>query len=214
MKVLLVNVLSISDITIPYIYSPQVRNKFSDVDFVIACGDLPYYYQEYIISMLNVPLYFVRGNHDPVIEYGANGERKYPLGGVDLHRRTLQRDGVIFAGIEGSIRYSPRGNFQYTRAEMWRHAFYLVPGLLRNRLLYGRFLDILATHASPWGIHDKPDWPHQGIKAFNWLIRVFQPKYHFHGHIHVYRPDTITETQFGPTRILNTYSYRKTEIAL
>jgi Icc-related predicted phosphoesterase len=209
-----VNILSISDITIPFIYSTQVRNIFSDVDVVLACGDLPYYYQEYIISMLDVPLYFVRGNHDPLKEYGAFGEREYPLGGIDLHRRTLQRDGVIFAGIEGSIRYSSRGNFQYTRSEMWTHAFYLVPGLLYNRLLYGRYLDILVTHASPWGIHDKPDLPHQGLKAFNWLIRVFQPKYHFHGHIHVYRPDTITETQLGNTRILNTYSYRETELVL
>jgi len=209
-----VNVLSISDITIPFIYSTQVRNKFEHIDFVLACGDLPYYYQEYIISMLNVPLYFVRGNHDPLKEYGAHGEREYPLGGIDLHRRTIRRDGVIFAGIEGSIRYSRLGHFQYTRAEMWTHAFYLVPGLIRNRLLYGRYLDIFATHASPWEIHDKPDWPHQGIKAFNWLIKVFEPKYHFHGHIHFYRPDTITETQVGPTHILNTCGFRETNISL
>ena len=94
---------------------------------------------------------------------------------------------------------------------MWMHVVRLVPGLLRNRLFYGRFLDIFVTHAPPWGIHDGPDYPHIGIKAFRWLIRVFKPQYHFHGHIHVYKPNMITETQFGATNVVNTYGYRVTE---
>jgi len=209
-----VKVLSISDVIVPYIYSSQVRSRYGHVDVVIACGDLPYYYQEFVISMLDKPLFFVRGNHDPVIEYSEGGNRSYPHGGFDLHRRNLRYKGLLMAGIEGSERYKKRGNFQYTQSEMWRHVFSLVPGFLYNRLIYGRFLDVLITHASPWDIHDKPDRAHRGIKAFRWLLRVFKPRYHFHGHIHVYRSDTITETEYLETHVINAYGCKETTLKL
>ena len=50
-------ILSISDVVIPFIYSAQVRSLFADVDLVVSCGDLPYTYLEYIISMLDIPLF-------------------------------------------------------------------------------------------------------------------------------------------------------------
>lgn len=205
-------ILSISDKVVSFIYSQKVRTCFDDVDFVIACGDLPYFYQEYIISSLDVPLYFVRGNHDKVLEEGPGGPRAYPLGAIDLHRRTYQEDGILFAGVEGSIRYKNEGKFQYNQTQMWLHVLSLIPGLLLNRIRYGRYLDIFVTHASPWGIHDKEDYPHQGIKAFNWFINTFQPQVHFHGHIHVYRPDEITETIVGDTRVINTFGYKETRL--
>jgi len=209
-----VKVLSVSDVVIPYIYSPQVRSKYGHVDFVIACGDLPYYYQEFIISMLDKPLFFVRGNHDPEVEYGECGNRTYPHGGIDLHRRHVRYKGLLLAGVEGSERYKHRGSFQYTQSEMWRHVFSLLPGLFFNFLTAGRYLDVFITHASPWEIHDKPDRAHRGIKAFRWMLRVFKPRYHFHGHIHVYRSDTITETEFMDTLVINTYGSRETELDL
>lgn len=208
------NVLSISDVIIPYIYSPKVKNKYGHVDIVIACGDLPYYYQEFVISMLDKPLFFVRGNHDPVIEYGEGGNRSYPHGGIDLHRRIVRYQGLLIAGVEGSVRYKQQGSFQYTQSEMWRHVFSLVPALLYNKLVYGRFLDVFVTHASPWEIHDKPDRAHRGIKAFRWMLRVFKPRYHFHGHIHIYRSDTISETEFVDTSVINTYGCKETILDL
>ena len=207
-------VLSVSDVIVPIIYSSYVQEKYGHVDLVLACGDLPYYYQEFIISLLNRPLFFVRGNHDPIIEYGEGGNRTYPHGGIDLHRRVVRYKGLLLAGIEGSERYKQRGHFQYTQSEMWRHVFSLVPGFLYNRVRYGKFLDVFVTHASPWGIHDKSDRAHRGIKAFRWLLSVFQPRYHFHGHIHVYRPDTVTETIFNQTRVLNTYGSLETVLDL
>ena len=202
------NILSISDVIIPSLNSPEICEKIHEVDFVVACGDLPYYYQEYIAKKLGGALYFVRGNHDALVEYGSEIDRKAPIGGTDLHRRIVHKEGLIIAGIEGSVRYN-NGNFQYTQREMWMHVFHLVPELLLNRLLYGRSLDIFITHAAPWGIHDKPNRVHQGIKAYNWLIRVFKPKYHFHGHNHVYKSDTITETQVDDTLVVNTYGYKE-----
>lgn len=205
-------ILSISDTVIPSIYSNHICEKFADIDVVLSCGDLPYYYQEYIISILNVPLYFVHGNHDSNVEYSDHGECTFPHGGTDLHRQAINQDNLLLAGVQGSIRYSNSSKFQYTQLQMWLHITRLVPGLLWNRVFFGRFLDVFVTHAPPWGIHDGPDFPHIGIKAFRWLVQRFRPKYHFHGHIHVYKPNMITETLFGESMVVNTYGYKVTEI--
>lgn len=203
------NLLTISDVEIGIIYSPQIRERFKAVDLVISCGDLPYYYLEYIISMLNVPLYYVRGNHAVKMEYGDHGAHTHPWGAIDLHRRCVRdSSGLLMAGIEGSLQYN-YGPYQYSQSQMWSLVLSLIPGLLYNKIRHGRYLDIFVTHAPPWKIHDLDDRPHQGIKAFRWLIRVFQPAYHFHGHIHIYRHDTITQTLVGRCQVINTYGYRQ-----
>jgi Icc-related predicted phosphoesterase len=204
-------VLSLSDKQVDLIYSSQVKDRFADVDLILGCGDLSYYYLEYVVSMLNVPLYYVRGNHSNLIEHSSRGLRTHPQGGTDLHRRVDNCDGLILSGVEGSLRYR-RGPFQYSQYEMWKHVLRITPALIRNRILYGRYLDIFISHASPWGIHDKPDLPHQGIKAFRWFIETFQPRYHFHGHVHVYRQDTQTVTQHLSTTVINTYGYKETQV--
>lgn len=202
--------LTVSDKEVSRIYSPQIKRRFSDVDLAISSGDLSYYYLEYIISTLDIPLYYVRGNHAKAVEYGISSSRTEPWGAVDLHKKVVQdpKTGLLLAGIQGSLVYN-RGPYQYTQSEMWSMVMQLVPALMWNKIRYGRFLDIFVTHAPPWGIHDDDDAAHQGVKAFNWLIETFQPAYHIHGHIHVYNPHMITETRVGKTLVLNTYGYRK-----
>jgi Icc-related predicted phosphoesterase len=208
---MVVRILSLSDVKRSLIYSSQIRTQFSHVDLVIGCGDLPYYYLEYVVSMLDVPVLFVRGNHDKKVEYTEFGHCSAPAGAVDLHHRVLSVNGLLFAGVEGSLKYS-RGLYQYTQSDMWFHVFRLVPALIINKARVGRYLDVFVTHAPPKNIHDKPDLPHQGINAFRWLLQVFRPAYHFHGHIHVYRPDEIKETHFEHTKVINTYGYKVTDI--
>lgn len=204
------NLLTLSDKECVQIYSPQIKKRFADVDLAIGCGDLSYFYLEYIISSLDIPLYYVRGNHANPIEYSRTCSRTAPWGAIDLHKKTVRdrNTGLLLAGIEGCQNYN-FGNHQYSQAQMWRMVLQLVPGLMNNKIRYGRFLDIFVTHAPPWGVHDQNDCVHQGIKAFNWLIKMFQPRYHFHGHIHVYRPGIKTETILGKTHIINSYGYRK-----
>jgi uncharacterized protein len=204
-------VLSLSDIVVPFIYSPQVAERFSDVDIGIGCGDLPYYYQEYVISKLDIPFFFVRGNHSKEEEQTSAGVCRAPNGAIDLHRQVLDHKGLLLAGVEGSGRYR-EGSFQYTQTEMWLHILKLVPSLLLKRVVNGRYLDVFVTHAPPWGIHDQEDLPHQGIKAFRWFLEVFKPSYHFHGHIHVYHPETPTETLYRGTKVINSFGFRETEL--
>jgi Icc-related predicted phosphoesterase len=206
-------VLSLSDVQIDSIYSSVVKTRFADVDMILGCGDLAYYYLEYLVSMLNVPLYYVRGNHSSVVEQTSTGPKTHPQGGVDLHRKVVKEKGFILAGVEGCLRYRD-GPFQYTQNEMWGHVMRIVPRLLWNRVIYGRYLDIFISHSPPWGIHDRPDLPHQGIKAFRWLLETFRPRYHFHGHIHVYRQGTQIRTRFHSTIVINTYGYKETQIEL
>lgn len=208
------NILAVSDIELGYIYNVQIAQRFQDVDLVVSCGDLPYYYLEFIISMLDKPLYYVRGNHQGKVEIGVGGERTSPWGAVDLHNCTARtQHGLLLAGVEGSLRYN-FGPHQYSQAEMWANVLSLAPSLLYNRIRHGRFLDIFISHAPPWKIHDMDDLPHRGIKAFRWLIRVFKPTYHLHGHIHVYRPGTQIQTQLENTQVVNCYGYRELSLEL
>ena len=71
-------VLTVSDVVDNLVYSPQIRNIYGDVEVVFGCGDLPYYYLEYIVSALDKPVFFVRGNHAHVVEYGEDGAKSPP----------------------------------------------------------------------------------------------------------------------------------------
>ena len=119
-------VLSLSDKENEVIYSPGLKERFADVDFIFGCGDLTYAYQEYVVSMLDVPLYYVRGNHSRMIEHTSSGPKTRPHGGTDIHRRVVNTHGLIIAGVEGSLRYR-RGPFQYSQFEMWKHVFGILP---------------------------------------------------------------------------------------
>ncbi len=203
-------ILAVSDKVVSWIYSPRICNIFTGIDLAIGCGDLPLEYLEFINSALDIPVYYVHGNHslpDRNPEWSTADFR----GSVDLHGKLIRHMGLTFAGVEGSLNYN-NGIFQYSQFQMWLFAIGLVPALFLNHLKSGRFLDILVTHAPPWGIHDQDDLTHQGIKAFRWLITRFQPAYHLHGHIHVYRPDTVTETQVGRTRVVNAFGYKQFEL--
>ena len=213
----MIKILSLSDEVDALIYSPRVGVLFQDVDVVIGCGDLPGEYLDYVVCHINKPLYYVEGNHVQVDNEGKALVGSNLHGGLDLHHKVkrypIQGKQLLLAGVAGSLEYHG-GPYHFSQTAMWLHVFRLLPGLWHNRVRYGRYLDLFVTHAPPWGIHDQPDLPHRGIKAFHWFDRVFQPRYHIHGHIHYYHPDTVIKTQLGKTTILNTFRYKKIEFDL
>lgn len=206
-------VLALSDKLLDFVYSPNVAQRFADVDLVLGCGDLPYYYLEFLVDTLGKPVFFVRGNHAAEVEYSQTQERTAPWGAVDLHGKLVQHHGLLLAGFEGSLRYRA-GAFMYTQGEMWLMVLGLLPRLLFNLLRHGRALDVLVSHAPAWGVGDREDVAHQGFKAFRWLLRTFKPAYHFHGHVHLYDRNEPATLQFERTRVVNAYGYQELELEL
>lgn len=210
-------ILALSDQVVEHLYSPSVKNHFGDVDLVVGCGDLPLYYLEYVVTMLNVPLTHVPGNHDPP---PSSSESEWDQKGCDgnvegcgnIDGAVVGEQGLLLAGLGGSIRYRPDGVHQYTQGEMARRVLALTPRLWWNRLRYGRFLDILVTHSPPRGIHDANDPAHVGFVAFNRFIARFRPRYLLHGHSHVWGRTVVTTTQVGQTAVLNVCPYRVIEV--
>jgi Icc-related predicted phosphoesterase len=209
-------ILALSDQVVEHLYSPLIKERFGDVDMVVGCGDLPNYYLDYIVSMLNVPLALVPGNHDLPMTSPNAEQAPGSAGGArwaaSIDGRVVEEQSLLLAGLGGSIRYRPDGVHQYTQAEMRGRVLRMAPRLYWNHLRHGRFLDILVTHAPPQGIHDAEDPAHVGFKVFNSFIAHFRPRYLLHGHSHVYRRCDITTSQVGGTTIINVYPYRVIEV--
>ncbi len=205
-------ILALSDEVVDFIYSPHVKDRFGDVDLVIGCGDLPFYYLEFVVTMLDKPVYFVPGNHDARLQHRSDGRTVATADGcINLDGRVCRERGLILAGLGGSIRYRADGEHQYSQSEMNRRAGGLSISLWLNHLRHGRALDILVTHSPPRGIHDADDLAHTGFDAFVEMVKIFRPRYLLHGHSHVYRNTDVTRTQLGRTEILNVYPYRVIE---
>lgn len=199
-------ILAVSDRVLDSIYCANVREKYPDVDLIIGCGDLPFYYLDFLISALNKPLVYVLGNHDAGPQYTVEGRVLTGVrGGIDLHGRTATVEGLLLAGLEGSMRYRPYGTLMYSESEMRWQAARLLPGLLRNYVRTGRFLDILVAHSPPYGVQDRPDLAHTGFKLFHTLLRAFKPRYLLHGHIHLYRQDAQRLSRVDQTTVINVY---------
>jgi uncharacterized protein len=206
-------VLCVADHVDPFIYSAGLKARYSDVDIVISAGDLGFDYYDYIISILNKPLYFVFGNHhvpgrqsresDPFLRGRSSEDMR---GATILERRVRRIKGLIVAGLGGSIWYNG-GENQHTNFTMFLAILRLMPALLWHRLFHGRYLDILLTHSPPYGINDLPDPCHTGFRVFLWFMRTFRPRYLVHGHVHLYDRNAVREAVYAQTRVLNAYDH-------
>jgi len=206
-------VLAVSDQIVDTLYHAKVRERLGKIDLILGCGDLPYYYLEYLETMLDAPLCYVHGNHDPLVEYSSDhGTKTAPEGGENIDLRCVRAGGLLVAGLEGCIRYRPDGYHQYTQNEMLLRSLALVPGLSLNRLLRGRWLDVLIAHSPPLGIHDGQDHAHIGFRAFLDVMRLFKPRYLLHGHQHRNYAPGPYETVFGSTTVINVHPYRVLDI--
>jgi Icc-related predicted phosphoesterase len=211
-------ILTLSDKVEPLLYGPTVHRTVGQVDMVLGCGDLPDYYLDYVVSVLNVPCYYVQGNHAQGEEFRGRvpeedtKHRRCAPPGCNVHGRVVHDKGLLIAGLEGSMRYNRNPRFQYTDRQMQHQLRSMAPRLLRNWLRHGRFLDILITHAPPRGIHDGPDVCHQGFGAYLSFMRWFRPRYLIHGHKHVHGPEQTMQTVYHHTQVINTYGYRIVEI--
>ena len=102
---------------------------------------------------------------------------------------------------------------QFSDSSMFLYMLRIIPKLIINKIFYGRYLDILLTHAPPLGINDKKDICHRGFKSFLWFIKIFKPKYLVHGHIHLYDINNDRRmTKYYETTVVNAYNHVVIEI--
>ena len=193
-------------------YKLSSSGHFQGMELILGCGDLSYEYLEYLVTVLNVQMLYVPGNHDP--RFDPKKRETHAEGGINLDLKIVRYNKFLIGGFGGCIRYHPDGINQYTQTEAYSRAVKMLPRLLLNRLQYGRALDILVSHSPPFGIHDDVDPAHHGLKALNWLIRIAQPRYHFHGHVHLYKRNLENvETIVGLTKIINVYPYKTIDVS-
>jgi len=189
-------ILTVSDSVEPMLFNRFKRSNFPDVELILSCGDLPSEYLTFLVTMFNVPLFFVRGNHD------SHYDSRPPQGCIDLHARVMTYQGISFLGLEGSRWYNG-GSHQYTEQQMrW---------IIRKQWwqLFWRYdIDVVITHAPPRGIHDAEDLCHRGFKSFHQIIEQYSPRYFIHGHIHAsFDHPEERITMVGQTRVINTFGY-------
>jgi len=176
-------------------------SKTEGVDLILSCGDLNPTYLEFLVTMVNRPLLYVRGNHDDVYE------EKEPLGCDCIEDKIYNFHGLRILGLGGSYRYGVRNNM-YTEREMEKRI-----SKLKWQLKINNGFDILVTHAPAYGYGDLEDLPHRGFECFNDLIEKYKPLYMFHGHVHreygAFQRERVHESG---TKIINAYGSWMVEI--
>ena len=186
--------IAIADEESRYLWDFYEPGKLKDIDLIISCGDLNPDYLMFLVTLSNVPVLYVHGNHD------EKYETKPPEGCVCIEDDIFVFKGVRILGLGGSMRYRP-GKHQYTDAQMNRRVRKLWWKLRRKK-----GFDILVTHAPAYQLNDGMDLPHQGFTAFRSLMEKYKPKYFLHGHVHLnYGRRHKRYDQYEETQVVNAF---------
>ena len=188
--------LLVSDTESAYIWDYFDKSAFAGVELIVSCGDLAPAYLSFLVTMLNVPLLYVRGNHD-----GRYDEHP-PEGCIDLEERPVTVKGVRFFGLGGCKSARRRVKNQYSERAMTAR---LARMLLKN---HGKPCDVLVTHAPAKGVGDGADHFHEGFLCFRSYLERLRPRYHLHGHQHLsYGTGNPRKMIFGGTTVINACGY-------
>ena len=189
-------ILAVSDIPSRYYYDFYQPGKLAGFDLILACGDLPREYLEFLVTMANRPLLYVPGNHDESFVQDP------PEGCICIDGRVYVHGGVRFLGLGGSYRYR-QGTYMYTERQMERRVRRVWPAIQRR----GGF-DVLVTHAPARHINDFDSMSHRGFACFHTLLDRYHPSYFVHGHIHKnYGMDIPRRTEHDGTIIVNAFEH-------
>jgi Icc-related predicted phosphoesterase len=209
-------ILAVADEVDEFLYGDKLQTLRPDL--IVSCGDLPFEYLEFLVTRAEVPLLYVPGNHDANVKPADTTwlalEQEAPIPGPEgcdnVDGRVIEVGGIRVAGLGGSLRYKSGPN-QYTQAQMRWRAANLEFRIRLKRVRAGRKLDVLVTHAPPFGRSEAEDSAHVGFVAFNRIIRGLHPVLMVHGHVHPYGK-TLPERRADGTRIVNAIPSRLIEI--
>ena len=183
--------LAVADTADPGLWDYFTKDKLEGVDAILSCGDLPSSYLRFLVTMGNIPVFYVHGNHDAAYEYDP------PEGCVCIDGELVRFKGYNIFGLGGCFRYSG-GPHQYTERAMRRRLVRVWGKVRRNGV------DILVTHAPAQGLGDMDDVCHRGFACFRALLDRCRPLYHCYGHVHLQYAPTMPRTrQYGETTVVN-----------
>ena len=174
------------------------RDDLGTLDGVIGCGDLEPEWLSFLADAFQVPLVYVRGNHDR----GGNWEHERPLVPRPLEAgRMTTLAGIPIAGLAWPGVHR-RGNQRHSGL-----AWLDVLGVARKELkarLTGRAGSVLViSHVPPEGAGDSPTDPyHVGFRAYRWLLDKLRPPLWLHGHTATASVPSL-QVQCGPTTLVN-----------
>lgn len=195
MKILLL--ADIEDTALWDYFSPD---RVKGYDLILAAGDLKAEYLTFLVTMSNLPVFYVHGNHNAAYDH-------YPPEGCEcIDDRLVTYRGLRILGLGGSALYS-REPYQYTEREMRRRI-----ARLRFAVWKARGVDIVLTHCPPKGYGDADDYAHRGFEAFLPMLDRWKPKALVHGHVHMTYGNIKRELPYGETRIINAYQRYTLEI--
>ena len=192
-----IRILLLADQKSKFLYDYYEPDKVKDIDLIISCGDLSPEYLSFFVTLCNVPLLYVRGNHD------TRYDSKPPEGCICIEDDIYVYEGIRILGLGGSMEYIPRSQDQYTEQKMRQRV-----RKLRYKLWKHKGFDILVSHAPAYQINDMEDLPHRGFQVFRTLMEKYEPKFFFHGHVHANYGRGFKRTDtYGKTTIINAYEY-------
>jgi Icc-related predicted phosphoesterase len=195
-----VKLLLLSDAEDPALWDYYVPGRLDGYDLILSAGDLDASYLSFLVTMTNLPVFYVHGNHNAAYDH-------YPPEGCEcIDDRLVTYRGLRILGLGGSARYS-REPYQYTEREMRRRI-----ARLRFAVWKARGVDIVLTHCPPKGYGDADDYAHRGFEAFLPMLDRWKPKALVHGHVHMTYGDIKRELPYGETRIINAYQRYTLEI--
>ena len=169
----LYRVMCIADEEDTLLYSDYAKRGLEDIDFIVSCGDLKPEYLEFLVTLSNKPLYYVKGNHD------GRYDKDPPGGCICIDDDVILHEGIRIMGLGGSIRYS-QDKYQYTDLQMQRRI-----RKMRRKIREHGGADIIVTHATIKGYGDLHDYAHQGFECFEKLLSDLHPEFWLYGHVHM-----------------------------
>lgn len=176
------------------------RSRFGDIELILSTGDLKAEYLTFLVTMLNVPLLYVPGNHD------AKYLQKPPEGCINIDGKVYRCKGLRILGLGGCRRYKP-GPFQYSDRQMSWRVKKLIFKLFRTR-----GFDIMVCHAPALDLGDGKDPTHRGFTSFRHLLDKYRPRFFVHGHQHLTYNLRDRVTKHNDTTIINSEEYYIFEI--
>lgn len=198
------NIMILTDHESKLLYDYYDPERMKDIELIISCGDLSPDYLSFFATLCNVPVLYVRGNHDGIYD------EKPPEGCICIEDKIYVHRGVRILGLGGSMQYREGAKDQYTEWQMRRRISRLFP-----KLWWHKGFDILVTHAPAYQINDMTDLPHRGFAVFRTLMERYEPKFFFHGHVHAnYGRNFKRKDTFGKTTVINAYDFYVVEYPL